>query len=132
MLDGVELSEASQHDDGAWLSVVAGPTAEPCEDPRSISERGNGRRALLLCGPAFEGLAHALEGRLVVGIEDVAERTFGFALALGDELHHLDRSNQDGGDELLEWAVLLLPQGFDIEALCLHGCGTAVRWSSAS
>ena len=33
MLDGVELGEAYDHDDGAWLSVVASPAAEPCEYP---------------------------------------------------------------------------------------------------
>ena len=35
MLDGVELGEASEHDDWAWFAVVAGPAAEPCEDPNS-------------------------------------------------------------------------------------------------
>ena len=78
-------------------------------------------RVLLLCGFAFEGLADALQGGLVVGIEDIGERAFGFTVALGDELHHLDCGDQDGGDELFERAVLLLAQGFDIEALGLHG-----------
>ena len=132
MLDGVELGEASDHDDGAWLSVVAGPAAEPCEDPGGIGERAFGMRVLLLCGLAFEGLADALQGGLVVGIEDVAERAFGFTVALGDELHHLDCGDQDGGDELFERAVLLLAQGFDSRSPWSSWCGTAARWSSAS
>jgi hypothetical protein len=119
MRDGVELGETSDHDNGTWLAVIAGPTAEPCEDPGGIGERAFGVRVRLLCGFAFEGLTDALQGRLVVRIEQVAERAFGFARALGDELHHLDRSDENGGDELFERAVLLLPQGFDSEALCL-------------
>src|SRR6185436_11504179 len=54
MLDGVELGEPSEHDNGAWLSVVAGPTAESCEDPRGVGKRALRVRVLLLCGFAFE------------------------------------------------------------------------------
>ncbi len=46
---------------------------------------------LLFFGLAFEALADALQGGLIVGVEDVAEWAFGFAVALGDELHHLCR-----------------------------------------
>jgi hypothetical protein len=117
MLDGVELGDASDHDDGAWLSVVAGPATEPCEDPGGIGERALRMWILLLRGLAFEGLADALQDGLVVGIEGITERALGFTVALSDELHHLDRSDQNDRDELFERSVLLLPQGFDIEAL---------------
>src|SRR5207248_7843495 len=120
MLDGVELREASEHDDWAGLSVIAGPAAEPCADARRIGERAYGMRIFLLFGLAFEAVRDARQSGFVVGIEDVAERTFGFSLALGDELHHLDRSNENGRHQLFERAVLLLPQGFDGEALRLH------------
>ena len=78
-------------------------------------------RVLLLGGLAFEALTDPLQGRSVVGVEDFAERTFGFALALVDELHHLDCGDQNGGDEFFERTVLFLPQRFDGKALCLHG-----------
>jgi len=42
---------------------------------------------LLLRGLAFEASTDPFQSRLVGGIEDIAERTFGFALALVDELH---------------------------------------------
>jgi len=121
MFDGVELSEASEQDDWPWFSVVAGPTAEPCEDPGCIGERGFWVWVLLLFGLAFETVADALQGRLIVGIEDIAERTVGNAVALGDELHDLDGGDQDGGDELFERTIFLLAQRFDGEALRLHG-----------
>ena len=57
---------------------------------------------LLLGGLAFAALTDALQGRLVVGIEDFAERAFGFAVALVDELHHLDGGDQNGGDQFFE------------------------------
>src|SRR5438128_6639824 len=120
MLDGVELGEASDHDDGAWLSVIASPAPEPCEDPRGIGKRAFGMRVLLLVGLTFEGLADTLQDRLVVGIEDITEWALGFALTLSDELHDPDRSDQNDRDELFERSVLLLPQGFDVEALGLH------------
>ena len=85
MLDGVELGKASEHDDWAWFAVVAGPAAEPCEDPCGEGERAGRVRVLLLGGFAFEALTDALQGRSVVGVEDFAERAFGFALALVDE-----------------------------------------------
>ena len=47
MFEGVELGEASEHDDGTWLSVIAGPAAEPCEDPCGIGERAVGMRVFL-------------------------------------------------------------------------------------
>lgn len=121
MLDGVELGEAPAHDDGARLSIIAGPAAQSCEDPCGIGQRTGGMWVLLLGGLAFETLRDSFQGRLVVGIEDVAERTLGFALALVDELHDLDGGDQNGGDELFERPVLLLAQRFDVKALGLHG-----------
>ena len=76
---------------------------------------------LLLVGLALEAVADALQSRPVVGVEDFAERATSLAVALGDELHHLDGGDQDRGDQLFERAVLFLPQRFDSEALCLHG-----------
>jgi hypothetical protein len=60
-------------------------------------------------GLAFEALTHSLQGRLAVRIDNVAERAFGLALALVNELHHLDGGDQNGGDELFEWTPLFLP-----------------------
>ena len=71
MFDGVELCEASEHDDGAWLAVVAGPSAESREDPCGVGERAAGVGVFLLFGFAFEALADALQGGLIVGIEDI-------------------------------------------------------------
>src|SRR5579862_6353100 len=121
MLDGMELGEASEHDDGAWLAIIAGPSAQSCEDPGGIGQRTGGMWVLLLGGLAFEALRDPFQSRLIAGIEDVAERTFGFAIALVDELHNLDGGDQNGGDELFERPVLLLTQRFDIKALGLHG-----------
>jgi len=57
MLDGVELCEAAEHDDWAGFSVVAGPAAEPGEDPGCVGERSAGVWVLLPLGLAFEALA---------------------------------------------------------------------------
>ena len=54
---GVELGEASEHDDWAWFAVIAGPAAEPCEDPCGEGERAGRVRVLLLGGFAFEALS---------------------------------------------------------------------------
>lgn len=117
MFDGVELGEASEHDDGAWLSIIAGPTAQSCEDPCGIGQRTGGVWVLLLSGLAFETSTDPFQGRLVGGIEDIAERTLGFSLALVDELHDLDGGDQNGGDELFERPVLLLAQRFDVKSV---------------
>jgi len=79
MFDGVELGGASEHDDGAWLSIIAGPTARSCEDPCGIGQRTGRVWVLLLRGLAFDTLTDPFQGRLVGGIEDIAERTLGFS-----------------------------------------------------
>src|SRR5271166_2988005 len=137
VFDGVELGEASEHDDRAWLAVVTGPAAEPCEDPCGIGKRAGRMGILLLGGLALEALTDSLKGRLVTRVDNVAERAFGFALALVDEPHHLDGGDQNGGDEFFERTVLFLPQRFDVEALGRRSpwsswCGTMARSSSAS
>lgn len=52
MLDGVELGEASEHDDGTRLSIIAGPAPQSCEDPCGIGQRTGGMWVLLLGGLA--------------------------------------------------------------------------------
>lgn len=74
MLDGMELVQASDDNDRAWFSVVAGPTAEPGEDPRGIGERALGMWVFLFCSLAFEVLTNALQDLLVFLIENVVER----------------------------------------------------------
>ena len=37
-LDGLELEPALEHDDGAWLAVIAGPSAEARADRRRVAE----------------------------------------------------------------------------------------------
>src|SRR5579871_1826121 len=121
MLDSVEVSETPKHHDGAWFSVVAGPTAQSGEDPSGIGKRALGVRVLLFFGFAFEVLIDAFKRRLVARIENISDGAAAFALALGNQLHHLDGGNQDRGDKFLQWAILLLTQGFNSEALGLHG-----------
>src|SRR5690349_7410384 len=121
VLDGMELDEAMEHDDGSWLAIVAGPSAEPCDDPGGKGERALGMRVLLPRGFAFEAGRDTLENRLVIGIESVFERTFGCTLALAHELQDGDGGDQAGSDQLLERAALGQPRGFNIEAVRLQG-----------
>ena len=120
MLDGVELIGPSEHDDGTGFSIVAGPASEPGQYPSGIGERAFGVRVFLLFGFAFQTSADAFESWPIVRIEDIGERTFGFSLALGDQLHDLDGGDQDGGDKLFERTLGRLAQGFNVEAFCLH------------
>src|SRR4051812_1613126 len=57
---GLELEPALEHDDGAGLAVVAGPSAEAGADPCRIGEGAAGVGVALSFGLAFEALAHSL------------------------------------------------------------------------
>ena len=96
MFDGVELDEAREHDDGARLSIVAGPTAEACKDPGGEGKRALWMRVLLARGLALEAGRDGLESGLVVEIEGIFERALGGALALMHELQHGDSSDETG------------------------------------
>src|SRR3990172_11122100 len=82
MLDGVELNQALEHDDGAGLSVVAGPAAEARKDPRGIGERALGMRIFLPCRLAFEACRDRFESAALGVVDGILERTLGRAIAL--------------------------------------------------
>ena len=77
-------------------------------------------RVFLLLGFAFEALADPFQCGQIIGIEGIAEGPSGGAIALRHELHRCDGGDQDGRGQLLQRS-LLLAQGFDLEALRLHG-----------
>ena len=107
MFNGVELCGSSQHDDGTWFSVIAGPASKPGEDRCGVGEGALGRRIFLFCGFALEAFADPLERRHVIGIEGIGEGPASASVAPGHELHHRDGGDQDGCDQLLQWPVLL-------------------------
>src|SRR5436190_22160512 len=100
MFDGVEFGEASEHDDGARFSIVAGPATEASKDPGCKGESASGVRIFLFFGFALEVLTNLFEDRLISGIEGVAERTAKRSVSLGYKLHHGDCSNHNCGDKL--------------------------------
>ena len=121
MFDGVELYEALQDDDGSWLSVVSGPTAEAGEDPSGVGERACWVWIFLSLGFAFEDCRDGFDGGLILGIDGVLERAAGGSVAFSDELEHADGGDQAGGDELFEGPAFGEAQGLDVEALGLEG-----------
>jgi hypothetical protein len=120
MFDRVELGVPPQYDDGTGFSVIAGPAAEPCEDPSGVSERALGMRIFLLLGFAFEAFADLLKHGHVIGIEGVRERPPGGAIALRHKLHRGDGGDKNGRHQLLQRSLLLV-EGFDLEAFGLRG-----------
>ncbi len=90
VLDGVEPGDAPGRDDGAWLSVVACPAAEPCQEPRGIANVPSGCGFFCREVLPFEAPAVALQGGRIVWIKDIAEGVQGLALAFAHKLHHRD------------------------------------------
>src|SRR5687767_3408598 len=68
VFDGLELGHSSEHDDGAGFAVIAGPAAEPGEEPGGPGERAWRVRVLLLGGVAFQARADRRERRAIVRI----------------------------------------------------------------
>ena len=93
MLDSLEASEPMEHDNGAWLSVVAVPSTQPCKDPSGECERAFGMGIFLFGGLTFQVCGDCLQSWAILGVEGVFERPFGDAIALAYELQH-----GDGGD----------------------------------
>src|ERR1700738_4084398 len=58
---GCERALSVVHGLGAWLSIVAIPTSEPCGDPAEKAERVRWVRVLLLLGSAFEFARQTLQ-----------------------------------------------------------------------
>src|SRR3954466_1394276 len=85
MLDSLEASEPMEHDNGAWLSVVAVPSTQPCKDPSGECERAFGMGIFLFGGLTFQVCGDCLQSWAILGVEGVFERPFGDAIALAYE-----------------------------------------------
>ncbi len=70
-LGGLDFEPPLKHDDGAWFSVISGPSAEAGADPGGVSERAFGMRVFLALGLAFEVSAIGFDEGDVLGFEDV-------------------------------------------------------------
>lgn len=120
MFDGLEANEALEHDDRSWLSVVAVPAAQACEDPSGECKGTFRVRIFLTYGFAFEVFRDRFESGPIVGVKGVFEGAFSDAVALAHELQHSHGGNEAGGDQLFERPVFGLAQSFDVEALGLE------------
>src|SRR5215470_20259625 len=80
-LDALEVIETPAHDLRAGFAVVAGPTAEPTNDPRRKGERAFWVRVFLSCCFAFELRRYGFEDRLVGRLERIGEALVGRAVA---------------------------------------------------
>src|SRR5215207_6672639 len=122
---GWELEPALEHDDGAGLAVVAGPSAEAGADPCCIGERAPGVGVALSFGPAFEALAQGFEEGQVVRAEGVGDgpeaALSGAAVAGVDELPDGDGGDKRRHGELAPGGVLADAHRLDVEALGLEG-----------
>src|SRR6185312_15257952 len=72
VFDGAEVLQASSHDLGAGLAVVAGPSAETGDDPGGEGERALGVRIALALCLAGEFVRDGFEDGLVVRVEGIA------------------------------------------------------------
>src|SRR3954467_8404803 len=102
----LEAHEAPDEDDWPWLGAISGPSAEPGADPGGMGQRAGRMRVLLALGFAFEGLADALDQRLIGGREDIGYRAVGLAVAIMRHLLDLDGRDQGGAGEVLQGAVV--------------------------
>src|SRR5579862_5805791 len=66
---GLDFEPSVEHDDGAWFSVIAGPSAEAGTHPGGIGERCLGVGIFLTCGLAFELGAERVQERPILGLE---------------------------------------------------------------
>src|SRR3954453_23361007 len=98
----LEAHEAPDEDDWPWLGAISAPSAEPGADPGGIGQRAGRMRVLLALGFAFEGLADALDQRLIGGREDIGDRAGGLAVAIMHHLLDLDRRDQGGAGAVLQ------------------------------
>src|SRR4029077_4438578 len=117
MLDSLEASEPMEHDNGAWLSVVAVPSTQPCKDPSGECERAFGMGIFLFGGLTFQVCGDCLQSWAILGVEGVFERPFGDAIALAYELQHGDGGVEVASTQPCEGRALRLRRPFDIDAL---------------
>src|ERR1700759_1014675 len=68
----LEPHEAPDEYDRPWLAAISGPSAKPGANPGGMSQRAGRMRVLLPGGLAFEGLADALDQRLISGGAQIA------------------------------------------------------------
>src|SRR6185437_10689221 len=100
VFDGAEVLQASSHDLGAGLAVVAGPSAETGDDPGGEGERALGVRIALALCLAGEFVRDGFEDGLVVRVEGIAQALVGIAVARLDKLLHGDGGDGGGSDEI--------------------------------
>ncbi len=105
MFDGVEVGDAPEHHDGTRLTVITGPASQAGKDPGGECKGSFRVGIFLLGGFALETLGDAFKGWLVVWIEGVGERTFGFSVAFGDQLHDGDGGNETGDDKFFQRTI---------------------------
>src|SRR6185312_10814852 len=117
---GLEAQVASNEHDWPWLAAISGPAAEACADPGCMGQRAGRMRVLLRFGFAFEGLADALDHRLIGGGEDIAHRPLRLSIAIMQHLLDLDGRDQGGTGEVLQGAVVTHRHRLDGEPLGLH------------
>src|SRR6185369_3934989 len=120
LLHGSEVKEAFEDDNGAGFSVIAVPAAEPGADPGSECEGAFGIGVFLLVGLAFKCHRYAFDDRELMCLEDILEGSLASAIAVPDELHHADGSDQGGSRELFE-RPFCNRYAFDVEASGLQG-----------
>src|SRR4051794_23817260 len=99
---GLEAHKAPDEHDRPWLAAIAGPAAEPGADPGGMGQRAGRMRVLLALGFAFEGLADALDQRLIRRREDIAHRSMGLPVVIMQHLLDLDGRDQGGTGEVLQ------------------------------
>src|SRR5712692_12016033 len=116
VLDRSEVLEASSHDLGSGLAVVAGPAAEAGDDPGGEGERALGVGIALPFCLARELGRDGFEDGLVVRIEGIGQALVGVAVAGLDKLLDGDGRDGGGGDEVDHRLRLADIGGFDIEA----------------
>ena len=119
-LDGVELNEAVEHDDGTRLTGVTGPAAEARKYPGGGGERALGM-GVFLCRCVRPSRLFETASRAACSSLSMASSSGRLAASACSrtKLQHSDGGNKAGRDKLLE-STFDETQSLAIEALCLE------------
>src|ERR1700761_2993296 len=116
----LEPREPPDEYDRPWLAAISGPSAKPGANPGGMSQRAGRMRVPLPFGLAFQGLADALNQRLIRRREHIAHRPVGLSVAIMQHLLDLDRRDQGGAGEVPAGAIVAHRHSLDVEALGFH------------